>query len=435
MMKTRTGSYVLATWEGGGSVAPVITLARKLLAQGHKVRVVSDACNGAEARAAGADFTPWMRAPSRPTRRPEDCPVRDWEAPDAGAAIARLFDLQVVGRAADYASDMIELLRREPADLVIVNELVLGAMLGCEALGQPFAVLGCSTLLYPMVEGIPPLGPGLTPAQTEADRALHAEIAGMVTGMLDSFLPRHNEQRAQFGLAPLAHLQDQVLSARRILMATSRAFDFEPAHLPDFFAYVGPQLGDNQWSQPWQAPWAADDTRPLVLASLSTTFMDQAECLRRIVAALSALDVRAVVTLGGAVAPDEVPGSDNVHVVDSAPHGQLLEEASLVISHGGHGTLIKAAVAGLPQLVLPHGRDQHDNGIRIAHRNAGLMLDRDAETGAIATAVALLLGEPGFTLAAQELGARIRASFDPQDIVRAVEALAATDCDCAAEVA
>ena len=38
-------SYLLATWEGGGSVAPMLTLARKLRARGHHVRVMSDACN------------------------------------------------------------------------------------------------------------------------------------------------------------------------------------------------------------------------------------------------------------------------------------------------------------------------------------------------------------------------------------------------------
>ncbi len=55
-MDTRKGSYVLATFEGGGSVAPFITLARKLLASGHKVRVVSDECNRGEVLAAGAAF-------------------------------------------------------------------------------------------------------------------------------------------------------------------------------------------------------------------------------------------------------------------------------------------------------------------------------------------------------------------------------------------
>ncbi|HEY1124820.1 MAG TPA: glycosyltransferase [Sphingobium sp.] len=425
-METRKGSYVLATWEGGGSVAPFMTLARKLLAVGHDVHIISDLCNGDEALAAGAGFTPWTRAPSRPTRLREDCPIRDWEVADPGAAIARVFDLQIAGRAQDYAQDMIALLRQHPADLVVINELALGAMMGCEIVGQPFAVLGCGPLLYPLVDGIPPLGPGLPPARTEAERGQHAEVATMVTGMLDSFLPRYNEQRVSLGLQPLAHLHDQNYAAQRFLMGTNPAFDFEPAKLPDFFTYVGAQLDDNLWSRPWESPWTAGDERPLVLASLSTTFMDQAECLRRIVAALATLDVRAVVTLGGVVRPDEVPGAANVHVVDSAPHAALLKDASLVINHGGHGTIMKAATAGLPQLVIPHGRDQGDNAVRIAHRGAGLILPRDAEADAIRDAAARLLGDPAYALAAQALARRIAERDDPGAITREVERLAAT---------
>lgn len=424
-METRKGSYVLATWEGGGSVAPFMTLARKLLAAGHDVHVISDLCNGDEALAAGARFTPWTRALSRPTRLREDCPIRDWEVADPGAAIARVFDLQIVGRAQDYAQDMIALLRQHPADLVVINELALGAMMGCELIGQPFAVLGCGPLLYPLIEGIPPLGPGLPPAETDAERAQHAEVAAMVTGMLDSFLPEYNRQRLGLGLQPLAHLHDQNYAGQRFLMGTNPAFDFAPADLPDFFTYVGAQLDDNLWSKPWESPWDADDRRPLVLASLSTTFMDQAECLRRIVAALATLDVRAVVTLGGVMRLDEVPGAANVHVVDSAPHATLLKDASLVINHGGHGTIMKAAAAGIPQLVLPHGRDQSDNAVRIAHRGAGLILPRDAEASAIREATACLLGQPEYALAAQALARRIADHDDPHAIMREVERLAA----------
>lgn len=61
-------SYLFATWEGGGSVAPALTVARKLAERGHHVRVMSDACNRAEAEAAGCEFIPWTRAPSRPDR-------------------------------------------------------------------------------------------------------------------------------------------------------------------------------------------------------------------------------------------------------------------------------------------------------------------------------------------------------------------------------
>lgn len=323
-MDTRKGSYVLATFEGGGSVAPFITLARKLMAEGHGVRIVSDACNRGEVEAAGAAFSPWTRAVSRAERGREHEPVRDWEMADGFAGICLLLDVQIVGRAEDYARDMIEVLREHPADLVIVNDLILGAMMGCEALAQPFAVLGCHPLTYPLVEGMVPLGPGLPPAATAEDKALHRDIAAGTMAAFDTRLPAYNAARANVGLLPLPHLAHQIYAARRFLMGTSPAYDFAPQELPDFFTYVGPQLDDNLWSQPWASPFLKDDPRPLALVSFSTTFQDQAGRLQQVIDGLASLDVRAVVTLGGCIRPDEVRAADNVHVVDSAPHAELL---------------------------------------------------------------------------------------------------------------
>ncbi len=230
-MDTRKGSYVLVTFEGGGSVAPFITLARKLLANGHQVRVVSDECNRGEALAAGADFSPWKQAPSRPTREREDDPVRDWEAPDG---VVKFLDLQVLGAAQDHARDLMDILFDHPADLVVANELVFGAMMACEAIGQPFAIMACNPVIFPIIEGIPPLGPGLPPAVMDEDKALEAEIRTGTLAMLDARLPTYNIQRASFGLLPLGRLVDQLRAAERFLLGTSPAFDFAPRRAAGF---------------------------------------------------------------------------------------------------------------------------------------------------------------------------------------------------------
>ena len=57
--------FLLTTLEGGGAVGPALTVARKLVAAGHDVRVMSDEVNRPEAEATGARFIPWTRAPNR----------------------------------------------------------------------------------------------------------------------------------------------------------------------------------------------------------------------------------------------------------------------------------------------------------------------------------------------------------------------------------
>lgn len=430
MSGSRNGSFLLATFEGGGSVAPFITTARKLMARGHSVRILSDACNRGEVEAAGATFIPWTSAPSRAARGREHELVDDWNMPTAFDGFVLMLDRMLVGRAADYASDIRAEFAREPADLAVINDMLLGAQMGCESLGQRQAIMACNVMPYPIVPGIPPLGPGLTPAVTPEDAAMHAEIRAGVMSVFDAQLERYNAVRARFGLAPLEHLVDQVYAGEKFLLATTKAFDFAPDTITGFVDYVGPQLGDNLWSGPWVSPFAPDDARPLVLVGFSTTFQNHAACLQRTIEALSELPVRAVVTLGGAIRGDEVCAAANTAIVDSAPHNVLMKEAALVITHGGHGTLTKALVHGLPQLVIPHGRDQVDNAVRVTHRGAGLSLDPSADVASLRGAITRLLTEPAFAEGAAALGARIRDEAGGYCIEATLEGLAFGAADC-----
>ena len=51
-------------------------------------------------------------------------------------------------------------------------------------------------------------------------------------------------------------------------------------------------------------------------------------------------------TRGPMLSPDELASTDNVTVAASAPHRQVLSHASLVVSHCGRGTTIKALAVG-----------------------------------------------------------------------------------------
>src|SRR5690348_18232289 len=72
--------FLFTTWEGGGNVTPALEAVRRLVARGHDVRVLSEACNRPESEAAGARFRAWGRAPSRADRSPESQTCRDWAA-------------------------------------------------------------------------------------------------------------------------------------------------------------------------------------------------------------------------------------------------------------------------------------------------------------------------------------------------------------------
>lgn len=420
---TRRYAFLFCTWEGGGNVPPMLVVARKPVARGHDVRVMSDLANRPEIEAVGATFVSWTEAPSRPDKSRANDIVRDWDAPDPVEGIGRVIDNVICGPALAYARDVLAEHARAPADVVISSDLIMGPMAAAEAAGVPLAVLSANVSLFP-VPGIPPMGPGLLPATTDEERALHAEIANGNRALFARGRSALNACREALGLAPLDDVLDQLQAAQRQLIATARAFDFAPDTLPEGHVYVGPQLDLPASFAPWGAPWPADDERPLLLVSLSTTFQNQGAVLQRVLDGVRDLPLRVFVTTGPALADETFRAGDNTRLVAHAPHGSVMAAADAVLCHGGHGTVIRALASGVPLVVLPMGRDQNDNAARVQAKGAGLMLSPESASDAIRAAVQRVLAEPSFAERAVALGAEIRAESERSTVVAELEALA-----------
>jgi UDP:flavonoid glycosyltransferase YjiC (YdhE family) len=123
-----------------------------------------------------------------------------------------------------------------------------------------------------------------------------------------------------------------------------------------------------------------------------------------------------------------------VTVVERAPHHEVLRHASAVVTHAGHGTVIKALAAGVPVVALPLGRDQLDNAARVAHHRAGLRLKPNAKPEAIAKALRRVLDERAFAANAERLAAAIAAETAEDRAVVELEALASLDSSAADEL-
>lgn len=414
--------YLFTTWEGGGHVQPMLLVARDLSARGHDVLVLSDPCNAPDAAALDAPFRAWTTAPSQTGKSRDDDRLKDHEADNPLAVIQRLLDQVMAGPALAYAQDTLAAIDAFSPDVVVTQELLLGPMAAAEGRNLPLALLAANIWSLPTLAGAPPFGAGMLPAANDEERAMHAMVGQMSRTFFQAGLPDLNAARAALGLPPLADLFEQLDAAKAILLATSKAFDFAPEPLPAPFAHVGPYLADPAWAEPFTPP--AGDA-PLVVVSFSSLYQAQEPVLRAIIAALGELPVRGVVTTGPTIDPAEFDAPANVAVVRSAPHGELLRDAALFITHAGHGSTLRPLMAGAPLLCLPMGRDQHDNAARVTHRGAGLTLPASANPDAIAAAVRRLLDEPAFKIAAKTLGAAIRADEASRDAARLLEALTA----------
>jgi MGT family glycosyltransferase len=416
------GRILFATWEGGGHVQPLLLVAKGLAARGHQVLAVSDACNASDAAALGVPFRAWMIAPSRADKSPDTDPLKDWLATNPMEVILGLTEGLMCGPAGAYAADTLAIMDEFRPDLVVSQELLFGVMAAAEARKTPLALFAANVWSLPTLVDAPPFGVGMAPASDDGQKAMYAMIATATRQAFQVGLPKLNEARAGLRLPPLADLFDQLGAARRILLATSRAFDFD-ATPPEPYRYVGPYLADPAWAGGWTSPWGADDALPLVLVSFSSMYQAQETVLPAIIEALGGLPARGLVTLGPVLKVADFPAPPNVTVVQSAPHSALWSSAAVFITHAGHASTLRPLMAGVPLLCLPLGRDQPDNAARVVERGAGLRLGKEASVAEIGGAVRRLLEEPAFTVAARELGRRITADFEARSAEDELEAL------------
>jgi len=298
-------------------------------------------------------------------------------------------------------------------------------MAAAESAGLPCVALGANVYLFPR-PGVPPFGPGLMPASNAAGRLRDWIIRTIALRVFGKGAATFNATRAALGLAPVRHPFDQLQRLACHLVLTSAAFDFQSTTPSSQIVYAGPELDDPAWTAPWQSPWPPDDRRPLVLVGFSTTFQNQEDALRRAIEALADLDVRAVVTAGPSIDIAELPAAANVHVCQSAPHSELLREAAVVITHAGHGTVIRALAAGVPLVCMPMGRDQNDTAARVVYHGAGVRLNAAAAPSRIRAAVSDVLGAPRYRQRARALGEQIVRDAHASPAVQLLERVAAS---------
>ena len=412
--------YMFVMWDGGGTVPPELGIARKLIDRGHRVTVLGEATLEDEARAAGCGFAEYQHAFSRTSRRPEDDPIQDFDKKTPLGMMQGARDILMCGRAEDFSRDVRELAARGDFDAIVVDAFLIGAMPGAQATGLPVAAMNPGPDMRP-APGRPPSGMGLKPSDNPLASLRDRLLTSVMMWLFRPGAEPVNAARKSGGLPPVDHPFEQYDELDLYMMLTSQHYDFVPSRVRPNVRYVGGQLDDPSWTEPWEAPNADS---PLVLVTLGSTYQGQQQIYQTVMSAFDGLDADALVTLGKTFDPSSFDAPSNVDVVSSAPHSQVLPQTEAAVVHGGHGSVIKALAAGCPMVVVPLGRDQFDNGARVEVAGAGIMVKRPTESN-IRAALQRVLDEASYRQNAKALGAKIRAESDRDLAVRELESLCA----------
>lgn len=366
---------IVATAGAGGDLPPLVAAALALRGRGHQTVFVGDASVARLLRPSGIES--------------EMLPPALDLGPRLGSAIAEATaatrgDLHVAGsivqaRLGTWAQEVagplaVAIRRHDPAALIT-------SLFGVEAVGlvtdaRPWAVVNSTFYIGP-----------------DAARPLEVD-----------FGPR--------AVSLMAHYAALLGDPDLVLHATDQVFDFGFDRLPPRHHYVGP-LG--VWEQPGAAPdYLATDGDPWVLVSISSQRQDDLPLAQVALSALADRPVRVVLTLGPDHGPAELESVPaNARVEATVSHAAILEVGRLLVSHAGHGSVMKALWHGRPMVLVPWGRDQPGVAARAAALGVARVVARDSvSVESIGDAIDLVLASESMQQAAERHAARLRAT-DP----------------------
>lgn len=368
---------LVAAFGDAGHVFPAIALGKALAARGHEVVIETWEERRAAVEGEGLGFAAAEE-------------YRMFPPPDPESAEGQ--------HAAEAARALRPLLEEFRPHAVVSDILTLAPTLAAEQAGIPLATL--IPHIYPVVEpGLPFFAIGLRPPRTRFGRAVwrtgheRALRVGLEQGRRDL-----NIQRSRLGLPPIDRFHGGI-SPDLALVATYPQLEY-PRRWPSGVEVTGPMTFEVPHPEIELPPGEG----PLVLVAPSTAHDSENHLVRTALAALANEPVRVVATTNRVkpLRPIEVP--PNATLVEWLSYSQLMPAASLVVSHGGHGTVARALGAGTPVLICPIIGDMSETAMRVAWAGAGLSLPwRLCQPAPLRWAARRLLHESRFTAKAEQI--------------------------------
>jgi len=369
---------LIAAFGDAGHAFPAIALGKALAGRGHEVLVETWEERRQAVEGAGLGFAAAEE-------------YRMFPPPEPDSADGQ--------HAAEAARALLPLLEEMRPHVAVSDILTLAPALAAERAGVPLATL--IPHIYPVVEaGQPFFAIGLRSPRTPLGRRIWRGGQRMLNIGLEHGRRDLNLQRERLGLEPIDRFHGGI-SPALALVATYPQLEY-PRRWPAGVEITGPMTFELPHPE-IELPPGED---PLVLVAPSTAHDSDNHLVRTALAALADQPVRVVATTNRVrpQAPIEVPA--NAKLVEWLSYSQLMPAASLVISHGGHGTVARALGAGTPLLISPIIGDMSETAMRVDWAGAGLSLPwRLCQPAPLRWAARRLLDDPSFTARAGAIAA------------------------------
>lgn len=345
----------------------MLVLGRALMRRRHRVTMIAPLDGEDRIRRGGLEFIPIAET---------ELPRGDWDRRTAevgeltGFTASRYCGKWLGDFSRGIIRDLPQIIDREKFDGLVMDQICIGAEAVCEVSKLPLAV-ACNALAFNPEWGVPP-----STSPWPYSDSFFARIRNLFGYALinSTGLPlvravmgyRRKHRLGQMGPSHANHLRPSILQ----LAQQPAFFDFPRKYLPKNFHYTAPWKEPNASSN-IDFAWNRLDDRPLIYASLGTLQNRLDYIFHTIAEACVGLNAQLVIALGrpGAALSEPLPG--NPIVVGYAPQLELLECATLLITHAGLNTTLEAIMSATPMVAIPITNDQPGVAARIQHLGIG----------------------------------------------------------------
>ncbi|MGW7103647.1 macrolide family glycosyltransferase [Streptomyces sp. NPDC054838] len=257
----------------------------------------------------------------------------------------------------------------------------------------------------------------LHPPVDTAEEQQEDPETGELFGVVAELLAEHGVDKSIGAFADDVH-------SGPALVYLPRAFQYAGETFGEEVGFVGPCTSANSFHGAWEAPATG---RPLALISLGTLYNKQPSFFRACVEAFADLDWDVVIAHAGGVDPaelGEVPAHVRVH--EFVPQGEVLRHATLMINHGGTSTVLQAVSEGVPVICVPQMAELHATATRVEQLGVGAkILRKDISPELIRETVLAVAGDAKVRDAVARLRHEIESAGGPTAAADAIERLVA----------
>lgn len=423
-----TRRFLITLWPFTGHLLPQVSIALALRERGHEVAFYSGEAVRSTVEGEGFRFFAFDRVDQELAfRNMRAVDTGDRRSRPGGGRLLSVFREWLVDTIPQQVADLRGVLAEWQPDAIVTDLSLWGPIVVLHE-SEPIPVALSSTFMGPLIPGpdAPAFGFGLRPPRTPVQRRLHQALTGATELAAAGMRRRVDSIRAGYGLPRLGASVNRYTGRLPLyLVGNIRELDYGRRDLPPSVHYVGNCIwfprgeADAAWLE------AIPRDRPWVHVTESTLAYGEPFLLRMAIKALAREPVEVIVTTGRHRDPRALgagPLPSNVHATRWIGHDALLPHCAAVVTVGGKATILAAAQAGVPLVLVPTTWDKPDNARRVGETGAGISLPaRRCTPEMLRDAVAEVLRVPRFRDAARRLADLLAAAPGPVGAARLLE--------------